>query len=98
MLMDPGYLKRHEIHTNLKNKEGYKRAIGSLFYLAKTTRTDIEVGTSILTRHVSDSTEADWVEVNRIFRYLKHTKPKKIKLGNTKEQQSNLLIVFSDAD
>ena len=96
--MDPGSLKRQEIHTDVKDKEAYRRAMGSLLYLATNTRPGIAVGTSILARHVSDSTEADCVEVKRLFRYLKHTKQMKMKLGNTEEQQSNSLTVFVDAD
>ena len=61
--MDPGYLKSQEIHTDVKDKEAYRRAIGSLLYLATNTRPDIAVGTSILAKHVSDPTEADWVEI-----------------------------------
>ena len=96
--MDPGYRKRQEIHTDIKDNEAYRCAIGSLLYLATNTRPNIAVGASILARHVSDPTEADWVEVKRISRYLKHTKQKKMKLGNTEEQQSHSLTVFVDAD
>ena len=75
-----------------------RRTVGSLLYLATNTRPEIAVRTSILARHVCDPTEADWVEGKRIFRYLKHTKQKKMKLANTEKQQNNLFTVFVDAD
>jgi len=65
--VDPGYQKRCEVQVNLKNKDVYRHAIGSLLYLATNTRPDIAVGTSILSRHVEDPHEADWIEVKRIF-------------------------------
>ena len=57
--MNTGYLKRQEINTDVKDKEAYRRAFGSLLYLARNMRPDIAVGTSILARHVSNQHEAD---------------------------------------
>jgi len=95
--VDPGYQKRTEVQVEAKNKDIYRSAIGALNYLATNSRPDISVGTSILSRHVNDPKESDWVEVKRIYRYLKYTIDKKLKLGNmdvTKEQ----LIGYVDAD
>ena len=96
--VDPGYQKRCEVQVNLKNKDVYRHAIGSLLYLATNTMPDIAVGTSILSRHVEDPHEADWIEVKRIFRYLKNTKHKKLQLGTTSDKDSDNLIVYVDAD
>ena len=96
--MDPGYQKRQEVHVNMANKEIYRRAIGSLQYLATNTRPDIAISTSILARRVSSPTDADWTEVKRIFRYLSHTKDMKLKLGDVNEQCNKQLIGFVDAD
>jgi len=54
--------------------------------------------TSILSRHVENPKQADWVEVKRIFRYLKKTKDKKLKLGAISGIQNNDLTVYVDAD
>ena len=96
--MDPGYQKRQEVPEDMTDRELYRRAIGSLLYLAVNTRPDIAVSTSILSRHVENPKQADWIEVKRIFRYLKKTKDKKLKLGATSENQNNDLIVYVDAD
>jgi len=96
--VDPGYQKRQEVHESMMNKEVYRRAIASLQYLATNSRPDIAVGTSILARRVSSPTVADWTEVNRIFRYLSHTKDMKLKLGDVNDQCNKRLIGFVDAD
>jgi hypothetical protein len=96
--VDPGYQKREEVHQIMRNKEVYRRAIGSLLYLATNSRPDISVSTSILARQVSNPSEADWTEVKRIFRYLSHTKDKKLKLGNISQQDNKQLMSYADAD
>jgi len=84
----------------MPDKDVYRKAIGSLQYLATNSRPDIAVGTSILARHVSCSTVADWTEVKRIFRYISHTKDKKLKLGDTNfiMQYDTQLVGYADAD
>ena len=96
--VDPGYQKRQEVDVLMSNKDVYRRAIGSLLYLSTNTRPDIAVGTSILSRRVENPREADWVEVKRIFRYLKGTRHKKLLLGVTSEKENINLIVYVDAD
>src|SRR6218665_2583182 len=76
--VDPGHQKRQEVQEEAKNNEIYRTAIGALNYLATNTRPDIAVGTSILSRHVNNPKESDWVEVKRIYRYLKYTMDKKL--------------------
>src|SRR6218665_843587 len=95
--VDPSYQKRQEVQEEAKNKEIFRSAIGALNYLATNTRPDIAVGTSILSRHVNNPKESDWVEVKRIYRYLKHTMDKKLKLGNRNETE-NQLVGYVDAD
>jgi len=63
--VDPGYLKRHEVHERMPYKDIYRKAVGSLQYLATNSRPDIAIGTSILVRHVSCPTVADWTKVEK---------------------------------
>lgn len=55
----------------LRDNKLYREAIGSLMYAACTTRIDIAYAVGKLSRKVSTPTEADWIGVKRIFRYLK---------------------------
>ena len=96
--MDPGYQKRQEVDEDMTDKEVYRRAIGSLLYLAINTRPDIAVGTSILSRHVENPKQSDRIEVKRIYRYLKKTQDKRLKLGAVSENQNNDLTVYVDSD
>jgi len=96
--VDPGYQKRQEVDEDMTDKEVYRRAIGSLLYLAINTRPDIAVGTSILSRHVENPKQSDRIEVKRIYRYLKKTQDKRLKLGAVSENQNNDLTVYVDSD
>lgn len=79
-----------------ESTEVYRSAIGSLLYLSTNTRPDIAVATSILARKVSSPTDCDWLEVKRVFRYLKSTKDLKLKLGNGMNDGD--LICYVDSD
>jgi len=52
----------------------YREAVGSLLYLANATRPDISYAVNILSRHQLNPTEREWKMVERVFRYLIHTK------------------------
>jgi len=63
-------------YTNAKKFEDvtlYRQAIGSLNYLSNGTRPDISYAVSKIARAMQDPTEEDWINVKRIFRYLKGT-------------------------
>lgn len=97
--MDPGYLKRDdEVQVALPNNVKYRSAIGTLLYISVNTRPDIAISTSILSRKVSNPTEADWTEVKRIFRYLKYTQHAKLRLGGTWNYKPSDLVGYADAD
>lgn len=51
----------------------YREAIGSLMYLANATRPDITFAVNYLARKQMEPTEEDWLEVKRVFRYLRGT-------------------------
>jgi hypothetical protein len=61
----------------------------------------LAVATSILSRKISKTTEADWEEVKRIIRYLKFTRKFRLKLGTSEvlmNHDDNILIGYVDAD
>lgn len=94
--MNVGYLSQTMNQEPFESHEIYRSAIGSLLYLSTNTRPDISIATSILARRVSDPRKCDWNEVKRVFRYLKFTKSKKLKMGNHGNQDN--LYGYVDAD
>ncbi|XP_033224437.1 secreted RxLR effector protein 161-like [Belonocnema kinseyi] len=71
----------------------YREAIGSLLYLANVTRPDISFAVNLLSRNQSHPTEQDWIDVNRIFRYLQGT----IDLSLTYRGIKNNLEIYTDS-
>jgi len=96
--LDPGYVKRTGPENALKSNQVYRSAIGSLLYLATNTRPDIAVSTSILARKVSQPCQSDWTEVKRVYRYLKETINKRLRLGDSCDQEPTQLIGYADAN
>src|SRR5262249_26464522 len=56
----------------------YRQAVGSLSYLANNTRPDISYAVNQAARKMKEPTEADWINVKRIMRYLQGTRDYKI--------------------
>ena len=71
----------------------FREAIGSLMYLANATRPDIAYAVNYLARKQINPTEDDWIEVKRIFRYLRGTTDQGIKFLSNSEN----LEALSDA-
>lgn len=94
--MNVGYMNAPKNEEKFESEEVYRKAIGSLLYLSTNTRPDIAVATSILARQVSDPKQHDWKEVQRVFRYLKATKSRKLKLSDDKHDET--LKCYVDAD
>jgi hypothetical protein len=72
----------------------YREVVGTLMYLATTTRPDIAFATGVLSRYLSNPGEPHWVEAKRILRYLKGTKDLKLMLGG----RDMTLKAYADAD
>lgn len=96
--LEPGYLKRNEVEDPLETNTVYRAAIGSLLYISTNTRPDISVSTSILASKVSRPTQSDWTEVKRVFRYLKTTVQKRLKLGSDLLSETSILEGYADAN
>uniref|UniRef100_A0ABD2WKS0 Reverse transcriptase Ty1/copia-type domain-containing protein n=1 Tax=Trichogramma kaykai TaxID=54128 RepID=A0ABD2WKS0_9HYME len=61
--------KQQEMMTPFRGP--FREAIGSLLYLAGVTRPDIAYAVNLLSRRQIAPTIGDWMEVKRIFRYLR---------------------------
>ena len=57
----------------------YREAIGSLMYLSNATRPDITFTVNYLARKQLEPTEEDWMNVKRVFRYLRGTSNRGLK-------------------
>lgn len=72
----------------------YREAVGSLIYLATSTRPDIAFAVSHASRSLSNPTVFNWIQVKRIFRYLAGTKNH----GLSYSRSSSTLAAYADAD
>ncbi|XP_071578912.1 uncharacterized protein [Temnothorax nylanderi] len=72
----------------------YRNVIGSLMYLATSTRPDIAYAISILSQFSENPGQDHWKAAKRVLRYLKKTE----NLGITFTKTGNELVGFSDAD
>ena len=75
----------------------YMSAVGSLLYLAITTRSDIAYTASVLARFNSKPGIAHWKAVKHVFRYLKGTMDLKLEYGPN-PSSNDLFITYCDAD
>ena len=73
----------------------YRQAIGSLLYAAVTTRVDIMNAVSRLSTKLSNPTEADWIGVKRVMRYLVGKEHYGIEY---RESEQRCIELFCDAD
>ena len=81
--------------TEPVNQAEYQSAIGSLMYLAVSTRPDIAFAVNSLARFNSNPQKDHWTALKRVLRYLKGT----INIGILyKQDGSDKCIGYSDAD
>jgi hypothetical protein len=73
----------------------YMEAVGSLNYLATCTRPDISYAVNRASRSMQAPTSEDWVNIKRIFRYLKKTKD--FGITYKKGGPNNSPVGYSDA-
>ncbi|TPX30019.1 DNA-directed DNA polymerase [Synchytrium microbalum] len=67
------YGPRMKTELPLSMHHPYSSAIGSLSYLANTTRPDISFAVNLLARHTHDPTIRHWHGIKHVLRYLKFT-------------------------
>jgi hypothetical protein len=80
----------------LMEKHPYREAIGSLMYLAVSTRPDLAKAISNVSKYLDNPGELHWRAVKRILRYVKHTKHLKLILGG--KDIPLVLNCYADAD
>lgn len=85
---------RSEEETPPTEKDRYRRLVGKLIYLAH-TRPDIGFAVSMVSRHMSNPTEAHMSAVRRILQYLKGTPGKGLYF---KKSQNKGIEVYTDSD
>lgn len=79
----------------LRQDVPYRQAIGSLMYLADTSRPDISFAVNRLARKVANPTESDWKQVKHLLRYLSGT----VNLGIKYARKGSCAITsYSDSD
>jgi hypothetical protein len=69
---DPSVILRKNYRIS-RDQLRYSQIIGSLMYLASTTRPDISFAVSKLSRFVSNPGDTHWSALERVLRYLKGT-------------------------
>lgn len=65
--------KESEKETTVTIKAPYREMVGSLLYLAGSTRPDISYAVNVLSRHQINPTENEYKMIQRVFEYLKGT-------------------------
>ena len=80
--------------SRFADEELYRKAVGCLVYVAEASRPDIMHAVNRVSRKLSAPTEDDWVNVKRIYRYLRG----KPALGILYSKSSGLLTAYTDAD
>jgi hypothetical protein len=73
----------------------YQQYIGSLIYLTTHTRPDIAFAVYSCARHMSNPSNSHFTAVNRIFKYLNHTKENGLYF---KVSTTPILLGYTDAD
>ena len=75
----------------------YISAVGSLLYLAISTRPDIAYAVSVLARFNTNPGKAHWAAVKHLFRYLKGSMDYKLSYSPD-PSTSEMFVSYSDAD
>ena len=85
-------IESHELKAIKFDETLYRSAIGNLLYLAICTRPDILFSVNRAARKNKNPTLEDWMNVEKILKYLKGTKNYEIKISG----ESNLMA-YADA-
>jgi hypothetical protein len=92
--MDTSYLKEDDNSDLMEDNSRYRKAIGSLLYIATVTRPDIALAVNLLSRKNENPTTKDWEAAIKVIRYLNTTKHLNLVISN----KDPILTSYSDAD
>lgn len=81
-----------------RNPKLYRSAVGTIMFLMVSTRPELAFAVSVVSRFLDNHSEAAWVVVKRIMRYLKHTINHGLVLGAREGHDDFLLKCYVDAD
>jgi hypothetical protein len=84
-----------------ENKQQYAAIVGSLMYLATTTRPDLSFADSQLAKYMTNPTMEHLTEAKHALRYLGSTRHLKVVLGKhnkVEDKTAYPAVIFSDAD
>ena len=73
----------------------YRSAVGSLVYAMMETRPDLSWSVSKLSQYLGKPTEAHWIAVKRVFRYINTTITHGLSFRKTDDLK---LVGYSDSD
>ena len=94
---DPGnHLVKADEDEPALNQQLYRSAVGSLMYLATSTRPDISFAVGTLARFSSKPNKSHWIALKRVLRYLKGTVGYGITFRG--DGSGEECMCFSDAD
>jgi hypothetical protein len=85
-------------------KKPYRSAVGSIAYIALSSRPDITHAVNEVSSHFNNPGQAHWIAVLKIIRYLKGTKGKTLVFASPMNRATDLenyvpiITAFSDAD
>lgn len=95
---DPGTILSSESNPFPEGKTvPYREAVGSLMFLASTTRPDIAFAVNLVSRFQNNPGQVHWNAVKRIFRYLKGTANYGIEYSPVANNNCHL-VGYSDSD
>lgn len=94
--MDPGYEKLSVDSQEIKS-DHYTRLIGALLLISVHSRPDISALIALLAQHIKQTKQVDWIEVQRVCRYLKGTIDYELKLSHHGDPERRLLA-YADAN
>lgn len=86
-----------ETHKPFNEKTKYRELIGSLLYVANSTRPDISVAVSILSQYLDCPRKMHWRAAIRVLRYLKGTSRLGIQFKSKNTDTSMSIAAFSDS-
>lgn len=82
----------------IENNTEYRSIIGGISYIANSTRPDIAVSSSILSRNLEKPLEFDMKEAKKVVAYLRDTKKLKLKMYDSINSGKYDLVGYVDSD